>query len=41
MISLLRKRAKGIIGYKEPGQQFKLVESNDKNIFYIGYAIKP
>jgi len=32
MISLLRKRAKGEIGYKELGQGFKLVESDDLKI---------
>jgi len=41
MISLLRKRAKGKIGYKEFGQRFKLVESNDLKILYMGYALKP
>lgn len=41
MISLLRKRAKGKIGFKELGQQFKLVESDDMKILYMGYAIKP
>jgi 2-polyprenyl-6-hydroxyphenyl methylase/3-demethylubiquinone-9 3-methyltransferase len=41
MISLLRKRAKGVIGYKELGQRFKLVESNDLRILYMGYAVKP
>jgi 2-polyprenyl-6-hydroxyphenyl methylase/3-demethylubiquinone-9 3-methyltransferase len=41
MISLLRKRAKGTIGYKELGQRFKLVESNDLKILYMGYAVKP
>jgi 2-polyprenyl-6-hydroxyphenyl methylase/3-demethylubiquinone-9 3-methyltransferase len=41
MISLLRKRAKGEIGFRELGQQFKLVESNDLNILYMGYAVKP
>ena len=41
MISLLRKRAKGEIGYKEFGQRFKLVESNDLKILYMGYALKP
>jgi len=41
MISLLRKRAAGKIGYKELGQKFKLVESNDLNILYMGYAVKP
>jgi 2-polyprenyl-6-hydroxyphenyl methylase/3-demethylubiquinone-9 3-methyltransferase len=41
MISLLRQRASGKIGYKELGQNFKLVESNDLNILYMGYAVKP
>ena len=41
MISLLRKRAKGKIGYKELGQRFKLVESNDLKILYMGYDVKP
>jgi 2-polyprenyl-6-hydroxyphenyl methylase/3-demethylubiquinone-9 3-methyltransferase len=41
MISLLRKRAKGEIGYKELGLRFKLVESNDLRILYMGYAVKP
>ena len=40
MISLLRKRAKGEIGYKELGQGFKLVESNDLKTLYMGYAVK-
>jgi 2-polyprenyl-6-hydroxyphenyl methylase / 3-demethylubiquinone-9 3-methyltransferase len=41
MISLLRKRAKGEIGFKEFGERFKLVESNDMKILYMGYAVKP
>jgi len=41
MISLLRQRASGKIGYKELGQKFKLVESNDLDILYMGYAVKP
>jgi len=41
MIGLLRKRAKGEIGFKELGQNFKLVESADRKIFYMGYAVKP
>lgn len=40
MISLLRKRVKGKIGYKELGQRFKLVESNDLRVLYMGYAVK-
>ena len=41
MISLLRKRAKGKIGYKELGQRFKLVESHNLKILYMGYAVNP
>ena len=41
MIGLLRQRARGKIGYKELGQNFKLVESNDLNVLYMGYAVKP
>lgn len=41
MISLLRQRAKGKIGFKELGQSFKLVESDDLKILYMGYAVKP
>jgi 2-polyprenyl-6-hydroxyphenyl methylase/3-demethylubiquinone-9 3-methyltransferase len=41
MIGLLRQRARGDIGFKELGQKFKLVESHDLKILYMGYAIKP
>ena len=41
MISLLRKRVQGKIGYKELDQRFKLVESHDLKILYMGYAVKP
>ena len=41
MVSLLRKRVSGKIGYKELGQNFILVESDDLNILYMGYAVKP
>lgn len=41
MIRLLRQRARGKIGYKELGQKFKLVESSDLNVLYMGYAVKP
>jgi 2-polyprenyl-6-hydroxyphenyl methylase/3-demethylubiquinone-9 3-methyltransferase len=41
VIALLRKRAQGKIGFKELGQTFKLVESDDLKILYMGYAIKP
>jgi 2-polyprenyl-6-hydroxyphenyl methylase/3-demethylubiquinone-9 3-methyltransferase len=36
MISLLRKRANAEIGYKELGQRFKLVESDDLKILLHG-----
>ena len=36
----LRKRAKGVITYKELGQRVVLVESSNINIMYMGYAIK-
>lgn len=41
MISLLRKRAKGEIDMKQLGRSFKLVESDDLKILYMGYAVKP
>ncbi|HKF50853.1 MAG TPA: bifunctional 2-polyprenyl-6-hydroxyphenol methylase/3-demethylubiquinol 3-O-methyltransferase UbiG [Candidatus Acidoferrales bacterium] len=41
MISLLRKRAKGKIGMKELGRSFRLVESDDLKVLYMGYAVKP
>lgn len=41
MISLLRKRAKGKIDMKELGRSFRLVESDDLKILYMGYAVKP
>ena len=41
MISLLRKRARGEIGFKELGQSFRLLESDDLKILYMGYATKP
>jgi len=40
MLSYLRKRAKGKWSYADLGKNFKLVESNDMNIIYMGYAIK-
>jgi 2-polyprenyl-6-hydroxyphenyl methylase / 3-demethylubiquinone-9 3-methyltransferase len=41
MISLLRKRAKGKIDMKELGRSFRLVESDDLRVLYMGYAVKP
>jgi len=40
MLSYLRKRAKGEWTYAELGKNFHLVESNDKNILYMGWAVK-
>jgi 2-polyprenyl-6-hydroxyphenyl methylase/3-demethylubiquinone-9 3-methyltransferase len=40
MLSYLRKRAKGEWTFVELGEKFLLVESNDMNILYMGYAIK-
>jgi 2-polyprenyl-6-hydroxyphenyl methylase/3-demethylubiquinone-9 3-methyltransferase len=40
MLSFLRKRAKGEWTYADLGKNFWLVESNDMNILYAGYAVK-
>jgi 2-polyprenyl-6-hydroxyphenyl methylase/3-demethylubiquinone-9 3-methyltransferase len=40
MLSWLRKRAKGEWTYVDLGEHFKLVESNDMKILYMGLAIK-
>ncbi|GAC1600295.1 MAG: bifunctional 3-demethylubiquinone 3-O-methyltransferase/2-octaprenyl-6-hydroxy phenol methylase [Chitinophagaceae bacterium] len=40
MLSYLRKRAKGKWTYADLGKNFKLLESNDMNILYMGYAVK-
>ena len=40
MITYLRRRAAGKMTFKELGEKFKLVESNDMNLLYMGYAIK-
>lgn len=40
MIAYLRKRVKGEWTFADLGKNFWLVESNDKNILYGGYAIK-
>jgi len=40
MLSYLRKRAKGEWTFVELGQHFKLVESKDMNILYMGFAVK-
>jgi 2-polyprenyl-6-hydroxyphenyl methylase/3-demethylubiquinone-9 3-methyltransferase len=36
----LRKRAKGELTYKDLGHLVFLIESNNMNIMYMGYAIK-
>lgn len=40
MLSALRKRAKKEWTYADLGKNFRLVESNDMSILYMGYAIK-
>jgi 2-polyprenyl-6-hydroxyphenyl methylase/3-demethylubiquinone-9 3-methyltransferase len=40
MLGYLRKRAKGTWTFAELGEKFILVESDDMNILYMGYAIK-
>jgi 2-polyprenyl-6-hydroxyphenyl methylase/3-demethylubiquinone-9 3-methyltransferase len=40
MLGFLRKRVKGDWTYADLGKQFWLIESNDMNILYGGYAIK-
>ena len=40
LLGLLRNRAKGNLTYKELGEKFSLSESNDKSIFYMGWAVK-
>lgn len=39
-ISLLRQRAKGKLTYAELGKKFRLIETNDVSISYMGYSIK-
>jgi 2-polyprenyl-6-hydroxyphenyl methylase / 3-demethylubiquinone-9 3-methyltransferase len=40
MISLLKQRAKGLLTYGELGMKFRLKESNDLKVGYMGYALK-
>jgi 2-polyprenyl-6-hydroxyphenyl methylase / 3-demethylubiquinone-9 3-methyltransferase len=40
MLGYLRKRAKGEWTFGELGEVFRLVESNDMNILYMGWAVK-
>ena len=40
MLNYLRKRAKGEWTYADLGKNFRLIESSDMNILYMGYAIK-
>ncbi|NUO03273.1 MAG: 3-demethylubiquinone-9 3-O-methyltransferase [Saprospiraceae bacterium] len=40
LLGYLRKRAKGEWTYADLGKHFWLVESNDMNILYMGYAVK-
>jgi 2-polyprenyl-6-hydroxyphenyl methylase/3-demethylubiquinone-9 3-methyltransferase len=36
----LHKRAKGKLSYNDLGEKLLLVESDDMNIMYMGYAVK-
>ncbi|HEY4246247.1 MAG TPA: hypothetical protein VGM64_05285 [Lacunisphaera sp.] len=36
MLLYLRKRTRGEWNYRELGENFRLVESDDKNILYMG-----
>lgn len=40
LLSCLRKRSMGLLTYKELGERFRMVESNNMNIMYMGYAVK-
>jgi 2-polyprenyl-6-hydroxyphenyl methylase/3-demethylubiquinone-9 3-methyltransferase len=40
MLGYLRKRAKGEWTFEDLGKRFWLIESNDMNILYGGYAMK-
>ena len=40
LISLLRQRAKGKLTFAEFGKKVKMIESNDLNVGYMGYAVK-
>lgn len=41
ILHYLRKRVKGELTYRDVGNRLPLVESNNTNIMYIGYAMKP
>ncbi len=40
LLHFLRKRQKGLMSYKEIGNKLFMVESKNKSIMYMGYAIK-
>jgi len=40
ILHYLRKRAKGLLTYKDLGQRFFMIESRSMGIMYMGYAIK-
>ena len=40
VLRYLRKRAKGLLSYKDIGSKLYLVESRNMNIMYMGYAVK-
>jgi len=40
MLALLRKRAKGTLGYKALGDKIQMKESKNQRIMYMGFAVK-
>jgi 2-polyprenyl-6-hydroxyphenyl methylase/3-demethylubiquinone-9 3-methyltransferase len=40
VLRYLRKRAKGLLTYKDMGKKLYMVESRNMNIMYMGYAVK-
>jgi 2-polyprenyl-6-hydroxyphenyl methylase / 3-demethylubiquinone-9 3-methyltransferase len=40
LLHMLRKRAGGLISYRELGQEISLAESRNTNLMYMGYAFK-
>jgi 2-polyprenyl-6-hydroxyphenyl methylase/3-demethylubiquinone-9 3-methyltransferase len=40
LMRLLRQRVKGEVSYPEVGKRFRLIETNDLNVSYMGYSLK-
>ena len=40
LLGYLRKRAEGVLTYKDLGEKLFMKESNNMNIMYMGYANK-